>query len=230
MLRHQVAVLRRQLPRPRLDGADRAVLAGLARLLPGLAWPGGFAQPATLLRWHRELVRRRCTAVASEHPVGGPRAGAAACWGAPQLGGSPHPRRAVPPRRAGVDPRTKAVGGLLAAVAPRTGQRRAGHRLLRGHGLAAAGGAVRARDSQPPGPGARVTPHPVGAWVAHQARNLLMALRTASAGSGSCSATETPSSPPRSMRCSPLRDPGAGSAGAGAAGERLRGAVGHGPA
>src|SRR4051812_26462780 len=59
VLRHQGAVRRRQVHRPVLEPADRVVLAALSRLLPRPRWSAFFVTPATLLRWHRELIARR---------------------------------------------------------------------------------------------------------------------------------------------------------------------------
>jgi putative transposase len=61
MLRHEVAVLRRQVARPALRPSDRALLAGLSRRLGRRHLDRFFIQPETLLRWHRDLMRRRWT-------------------------------------------------------------------------------------------------------------------------------------------------------------------------
>jgi len=62
LLRHQLRVLERQVARPRPAQSDRALLAAFSGVLPRRVWKRSFfVTPATLLRWHRELVARRWT-------------------------------------------------------------------------------------------------------------------------------------------------------------------------
>src|SRR3954466_13834550 len=56
VLRHQLAVLQPRTPRPRMSGTDRALIAALTRLLPARRRIGLLITPATVLRWHRQLI------------------------------------------------------------------------------------------------------------------------------------------------------------------------------
>jgi putative transposase len=69
VLRHQLAVLRRQIARPRFEPADRVLLAAFARVLGRDRWSMFLVRPDTILRWHRRLVAGHWT---YPHPPGRP--------------------------------------------------------------------------------------------------------------------------------------------------------------
>jgi len=68
VLRHQVKVLQRQVKRPRLNRLDRVFLAAASRAMTRSSWSSFVVRPETLLRWHRELVRKKWTQRRTGHP------------------------------------------------------------------------------------------------------------------------------------------------------------------
>jgi putative transposase len=156
VLRHELAVLRRQVGRPRVTPADRMLLAAASRLLPRARWRSFFVTPTTLLRWHRSVVARRWTygGRSGRPPIGGeirawvlrlarenPR------WGYQRIVGelrgvgvdvSATTVRKIM-RQGGVWPCWRARWTLVACVLTGTSQEHARGRLLhRRYGLAAA--------------------------------------------------------------------------------------------
>src|SRR5437879_1878838 len=196
VLRHELAILRRQVTRPELRDTDRVLLAVASRILPRARWRVFLVTPATLLRWHRRLVARRWT-----YPHRGP--------GRPPL--DPEIRTLIV-RLATDNPRWGYVriqgelAGLGIRVSPTTIRR-----VLRQHGLDPAprrsgpswheflhaqAASILAvdfftvetmwlrrlyvlffieLDTRKVHLGG-VTAHPVGVWVTQQARNLTMAM------------------------------------------------------
>ena len=61
VLRREIEILRRKAGRPKLRRIDKVLLAALSRALPRDRWSCFIVTPQTLLRWHRELVRRKWT-------------------------------------------------------------------------------------------------------------------------------------------------------------------------
>ena len=184
VLRHQLTVLRRQIPRPKLQPADRVLLAAVSRVLPRTRWSCFLVNPETLLGWHRRLVAgawtsphrrtaghrwtRSCNHRSSAWPER-TRAGlpthqgrAAPAWRAGL--GHRDPHDAAPPR---ARPGATACGHDVARVPAPASRRDHGLRLLhRRHGLAAT--AVRAvlhragHQTGPPGRGDRQPRRPLG--------------------------------------------------------------------
>jgi putative transposase len=68
VLRHQLAVLQRRTPRPRITWTDRAIIAMPTRLLPVRRRRGLLVTPATILRWHRQLIARCWTPTKPARP------------------------------------------------------------------------------------------------------------------------------------------------------------------
>ena len=225
ILRHQVAVLQRQVKTPRLSWADRAILAALARLLPSsqLRQLRLIISPRTLLRWHASLVRRRWTY--PRRAPGRPRTAKAIRalvlemardnpgWGYRRIYGeltglgctlAPSTVWQIL-KDAGIDPAPRRSGrawrAFLEAQAKTILAVDFFHVdtvfLRRLYILFFIEHGTRRVHL------AGITAHPAGEWVTQQARNLLMALEDHADRSSSCSGTAIPSSPRLSMRSSP---------------------------
>jgi hypothetical protein len=193
LLGHEVAVLGRRVARPRIDWTDRAVLAG--RLRPRRVWQRRLVQPTTLLRWHRDLVRRRWSyphrrgrpgvaaeiralvlRLASENPTWGyRRVQGELCGSATGLGPAPSGPSSTAPVSTRHRSGRRSPGASSSAPRPRVCWRWTCFTVdavLRKRLEVLLVIEVASRQVQVLG----VTAQPMGAWVAQQARHLLMAV------------------------------------------------------
>jgi hypothetical protein len=197
VLRHEVAVLRRQVRRPRLSWADRAVFAALTRLLSQAGHLHRIVTAATILWWHRDLVTQRWTQPRRRHTGG--RCTAAelrrlvlrlasenSTWGYRRIHGelaglgyqlAPSTVWSIL-KRAGINSAPRREGPSWRQFLRAQAQRHSGHGILlcrhaAGHWLHVLFVVERAtRRAHLLG----VTANPSGAWVAQRARNFLMDL------------------------------------------------------
>ena len=168
ILRHEVAVLRRQVTRPRLTWPDRAILSALTRLLPRQLRIHRIVTPATLLAWHRRLVTTRWTypprsgrppitgeirtlvqRLARKIPPGATAGSTANSPDSPTAWAPAPSDRSCPAARLGPAPRRADTGWL--SFLPRPGHRACGHRLChpRHHRTAPSLRPVRHRGAHP---------------------------------------------------------------------------------
>jgi putative transposase len=170
VLRHQLAVLQRGSPRPRIMWIERALIAALTRLLPVRRRRGLLVTPATILRWHRQLIAHRWTThsaragrpaipaglrvlilrLATENPTRGYRRIHGELTGLGYRIGASTVWKIL--HTAGIDPSTRRAGPSWTEFL-----RAQTHAIRRVHILG-------------------VTAHPTGAWLTQQPRNLCMDL------------------------------------------------------